>query len=451
MYALEERQPQRLLILNTKSYKHHQQFSTILEHFNMNKNQNTIKKPHKSKKPQKRIAQILSTFGHNIESLRIYAADLKPIAERKDKDVMTRMHQVTTAICRIMHINPKSPPQKKPVHVKMTKQQAAQIAQLAQTLPRFSHPQQHLLYKSSFVMLVSHFDYLLADLMRCHFQLFPDALPAKLEVSVVELKKWADISDGIEQLLNKEVESVTYRNFDDQLKYLSDKLNIRVPDKVVDWDIIKEGILRRNIIVHNDGKANKRYLSHRLGLVLPKECGSFAEHQRLVVSPEYFTTVLHEVLVAGIILSQCAWRQWHADDADTADKALIAILYDLLKQERWVAAEKIGLASRQMGIKNNNQRLYININYLQALKWQGKTQQLKSEIAKIDLSALSPIFVLAFAALQSDSKKFYSYIPRVIASGDQLTRADFMEWPLFKELRADPKFKTRIDQALSRA
>jgi len=85
----------------------------------------------------------------------------------------------------------------------------------------------------------------------------------------------------------------------------------------------------------------------------------------------------------------------------------------------------------------------LDVNYCQSLKWQDRKEELDEELKKFDISALSPKFALAVCALRSDRDGFYRNVENAIAV-DKVKEKDFMEWPLFRELRKDPDYEERI-------
>jgi hypothetical protein len=126
-----------------------------------------------------------------------------------------------------------------------------------------------------------------------------------------------------------------------------------------------------------------------------------------------------------------------------ADDRLIADIYDLLVKEDWTCAERLGLFSQECDVMDQYSRLILNVNYCQSLKWQGKEKELKEELKKFDISALSPKFVLAMCALKSDRDGFCDNIEKSIIV-DEMTEEHFMDWPLFRELREDPEYNKRV-------
>ncbi len=79
------------------------------------------------------------------------------------------------------------------------------------------------------------------------------------------------------------------------------------------------------------------------------------------------------------------------------------------------------------------------MNYCLALKGQGKKDELEKEIIQIDISNLSPIFVVAYHALQDDKANTLKHLQNA-KTVDKLEWSYVEEWPLFEGLRKDKEF-----------
>jgi hypothetical protein len=117
-------------------------------------------------------------------------------------------------------------------------------------------------------------------------------------------------------------------------------------------------------------------------------------------------------------------------------------------KENWTCAERLGLFSKECKVTEQACRLVLDVNYCQSLKWQGKKDELEEELKKFDISALSPKFALALYALRSDRNSFYDSVKNAIIV-DKMSEEDFMQWPLFRELRKDPDYEERIKAVFS--
>lgn len=263
-----------------------------------------------------------------------------------------------------------------------------------------------------------------------------------------ELKLFDSIADAVGLIINKEVDNVLYGRLEKQKSYLKTTLRIDTKDKFIEWNRLEEATERRNIVVHNDSKINRRYLNNVDLSVIPEKQKELKEGKTLGTRKKYFERMLEEVLVAGLILIQCCWRKWGKDTIDKADWALNLAIYDALSKENWRIAERLGLFSKECEVASQTVRLYLDVNYCQSLKWQGKKAELENELKQFDVSTLSPIYVLAVCALKSDADNFYSSVESAIMV-DDMKEEHFMEWPLFRELREDLAYENKMKAAFA--
>jgi len=335
----------------------------------------------------------------------------------------------------------------KKITFKPTKKQKEQILETLKAIPHLTPVNFELLHKSAFVMLVSYFDFLISDLIHYFYQRYPESLSSKeLSITLNELKLCNHLNEAMDYIINKEIDNVLYDSLEKQKKYFKNNLIIDIKENHICWDKIKEAMERRNLIVHNNSKINRRYLKNVDLSVIPVKTKNLKEGKKIGINEDYFTAILDEILIAGIILIQNCWRKWKNDDIDNADTYLIRNMYDALCQEKWIVAERLGLFAKECKVFCERNRLYFDINYCQSLKWQNKKDKLEKELVKFDITTLSPIYILALYALKSDRHNFYKSIEGAIIV-DKIKEVDFMEWPLFRELRKKPDYEERIKSA----
>lgn len=409
----------------------------------------------KKKKEQLDFQRIHSSFTTNTESLEAFINNVAPTAERHDKATdkarREKLDKFTKGIFKIFGL-PKGKIDKrkrKQVIEGVTDDQANQIIQLVADLPRLTVPQAELLYRSSFVMLVSYFDFLLSDLIHYFYRRYPESLSGKdLPLTLRELKLLGGVDEALDFVINKEAESVLYDSLEKQKLYLKNTLKIDTKDSIINWDRLIEAVERRHIIVHNDCKINSRYLTKVDQSQIPEKTKDLKEGTRVRITERYFRSIFEEICVSGIVLLQCCWRKWEKDDRANADQQLVLDIYNTLVKEDWTCAERLGLFSKECEVAKQFHRLVLDVNYCQSLKWQGKTNELEEELKKFDISALSPSFALALYALRSDRNRFYESVKNAVIV-DKTSEKDFMKWPLFRELRQDPDYEERIKAVFS--
>jgi len=410
------------------------------------------------------IESINKSFNNNLLGLQAFVDNLEPVAQKYDASLADKVDEIFGSALQVIGIDiaellKKSSGGEKPKEIqKIVKETLAgkelnkeQLHKFLKTLlPAIKvmpQSQLDLLYTSSFVMLICYFDFLVSDLIHYYYRIYPDSLSTKeMTLKLNELKSCGDIGEAIDYLVSKEIDRVLFESLKVQKKYFMETLHIDVRDKIIDWIRLEEATERRHIIVHNNGIINRRYIRNLDPSLLPE--GGLKEGKKIYVTKQYFNDAFNEILIAGIILIQCCWRKWAKDKLDAADKALINLeMVGALQKEKWMVSERLGLFSKECEMYDDSSRLTMDINYCQSLKWQNKDAEFKNELSKFDISTLSPKYQLAICALKSDKKGFYKYLSNAI-SVDGLKEEDFMTWPLFREMRLEPEYQTKIKSIL---
>ena len=400
----------------------------------------------RGKKQSYSIKTIGASYRANLEGLKTFVSTFAPVVVKHDRAVTDRMSKNLDKVLRIVGISShQMKTAKKTPKRKITKKQLTEILKILKDTPRSRlRLNTDILYKSSFVMLVSYFDFLVSDLIHHFYQNYPESLQGKeLSITLNELRACNDIEEALDHIVSQEVDRTLQGSLGKQMTYFEKFLKIDSQKTIINWDKITEAMERRHIIVHNDSTINKRYLNNVPADAFPGSRGRLKEGQQVAIAPDYFMDTFKELLVAGIILIQSCWRKWRRNQTDKADEVLNANVYSALEDSWWTVAEALGLFSKQCDIYDSEHRLYLNVNYWQSLKWQGKKRELQKELKEFDVSGLSPQFHLALAALKSDKDSFYKNVKRAITA-DGLTIDAFMQWPLFREFREDPDYEKRV-------
>lgn len=404
----------------------------------------------KKEKEESQAAGISRRYRDNLASLNAFVENVAPIVMKHDARTVRKIERITKNIVRITGKGERKVDEEGKESFKLSDEMFSELSKYLRELPRVTTPQAELLYRSSVVMLISYFDFLISDLVHCYHRMYPESLGNKeLTISLDDLKVCGDINEAVELVINKKIESVLYGNLESQKEYLRRDLKIDLNENIVNWNLINEAVERRNIIIHNNGEINRRYLAYVEPSVIPEAKKDVKEGKILTVNEKYFIRTYEELLIAGIILIQCCWRKWVKDELELADAHLINNMYGALMDEKWSICERLGLFSRECTAYNTANRLYFDVNYCQSLKWQNKDKELGEELQKFDVSVLSPKYLLAVAALKSDKDGFYENVEKAIEV-DKMEEEDFMKWPLFRELRKDEEYKQKVTLALER-
>jgi len=203
-------------------------------------------------------------------------------------------------------------------------------------------------------------------------------------------------------------------------------------------DRLIEVYQRRNLLIHNGGRVNSIYLAK----VTPELRENISRDQLLGVKPKYLNRTLDLFELNFLLIAAELWKKLEPKDEERAD-TLTGIAYSHLLKERWQIAE--GLSYFQMGDKQTSEKsqMYGQLNYWQSVKWQGRFEDVRKEVEQADFSAKDPLYQLALLALHDRNEDFFSLLPVVLRS-EKFTVEELKAWPIFREMREDPAYKSFI-------
>jgi hypothetical protein len=110
-----------------------------------------------------------------------------------------------------------------------------------------------------------------------------------------------------------------------------------------------------------------------------------------------------------------------------------------------LTAEEFGrFVKNNFKFTNEYISICVQVNYWQSLKWQGKLgNEIKKEIETIDLEGKSNRIRMAIYALL-DKKEDFFRVAKATLKSKEISSNELQEWPIFKEMRQDPKFGSLI-------
>lgn len=380
-----------------------------------------------------------------MESLNEFARSLGGIVSDHDKKVIDSFKKVLDKLILTSKVNKKSKSSSKKSY-KITLKEQDYKKLIAAVGRRNKIPHSDILYRSSFVMLFTYFDNLLSDLMHNYYERYPKSFEGEnFKISLSELTSINDIKEAKEYLINKHIDSQMYNSLESQINYFKDHLNVSCKKEDLNWENIDEVRERRNIIVHNGGIVNRKYVQKFKKRDLSTDVEILKEGDVLKIDSKYFLKSLDALFFAGIIFTQECWRTWSPKETESADITLNNVIINLLLEEKWSLAQKMSQYGEKSNPYNEEHRLLFYFNYCQSLKWQKKNKELEKELDKLDTSSLKPKYLAAHSALINDIPNFYKYVKKAVASGD-LDKDHLFDWPIFREIRKNKNFRVKINR-----
>lgn len=305
--------------------------------------------------------------------------------------------------------------------------------------------QTELLHNNALISLVSSTEWFLSQLLHKYYDAFPESAGIKgRSLTLKELQEIGTVEEAREYLLEEHIEGVLRGSFSEWMEFLKASLHLSMSYVDEFRDQMVEVYQRRNLLVHNGGIVNGIYLNKVPESVRP----AVKVGHPIALTHSYLDTSISTFERCFILIGLELWKKL---DPGSEDRAHIAnqITYSHLISERWEIAESISFFSMNDKKIPESFQLYGQVNYWQALKWSGRFDEVRSDIERTDFSAKQEIFVLAQAALLDDVDRFFSLLPSIVGGG-KLTRSQLEEWPLFALMRQSDKYRDYTgDKSLS--
>lgn len=296
------------------------------------------------------------------------------------------------------------------------------------------------LEKSLFVSLFSSFDKFIGDLIDVLFSKEPKLyLGINKEIKISEVLKYNSIQELQQSFLDKEIETIRRKSYQEQFKALENQFDIKLT-KFKQWPSFIERSQRRNLFTHCDGIVSKQYIDvcRDVGFDFNKDK---TVGEQLEVGSDYLFQSCMIVAQVGIMLGQTLWRKVISSEIGKADSHLNNLIYEFLHEEEWSNAIIIGNFAQ--GLPNDStesiKRMFL-INHAIALNAIDKKHEAKKLLDTKDWSATLLDFKLAYAVINYDYDEAQNIMVRIGKKGEFVDELSYHDFPLFREFRDSDQF-----------
>jgi hypothetical protein len=303
-----------------------------------------------------------------------------------------------------------------------------------------------LLPRSFIVTLVSQYDAYLGQIIRFMFKAKPELLNAsEKNLTYSQVIDFGSFEKVREFIIEKEVETVLRKSHIEHFEWLETKLSIPLRKDLKIWPTFVELTERRNLFVHNDGIASSKYYDVcREHSVPPNES---KEGRTLPANLKYFTSSYQCILEIGIKMAHVIWRKLKPELRSEADWDLIGIIFDFLAIEEYDLAIVLSeFATDLKQFSSDEVKLTFIINKAQAYKWSGDDKKCKEVLSEVDWSTRNEKLKLCNAALIDDFDIAALYMKRIGDNSEFIGKADYRNWPLFKEFKKTNQFLEAFEE-----
>ena len=257
----------------------------------------------------------------------------------------------------------------------------------------------------------------------------------KIEIASIFNK---NVKDIVVECVNNEVES----NMFDSLKTLeliSEKEGLDINRFRNIKDEFEEIYYRRNLYIHNNGVVNNIYLSN----IKDKYKNGVAINTKLVTDDVYLRNainMLYKIVGTLFYEIQVAYNSKY----DKWNKALSDIAFDLLCNKNYDVAEQLYFILSSCKQFCFRDKAMYRINYINAIKQQGKKELVDKELDSLDVSIATEDYKIAKLCLQDKNEEVYNalneHYPEPYSA--ELIR----DWPIFIDFRRTEFYNKFVEE-----
>jgi len=298
-----------------------------------------------------------------------------------------------------------------------------------------------MLYSSALLSLTSSVELFFARLLHEFFSLQPDAIGTKDKVfSFGDLSRFDSIADARTHYVLDKIENLLRGSLADWFKFARDELKLSMGYAKDDLSALEETFQRRNLIVHNGGIVNSIYISR----VSIETRGDIKLGDDVSPTRSYLNQKIDLWERTCLLIAAELWKRLAPGDEARAT-LLGEISYRHLESARWPISAAISeFLVRDKGMQEAV-HLTAKLNLWQSRKHMGEWSSIEKEIAEFDTGAKSSRYQLPLLALQANADAFFEALPNALKSGE-LSRQEVKEWPIFADMRDDPRFAAAISR-----
>lgn len=304
-------------------------------------------------------------------------------------------------------------------------------------LPRHV-PRTGLLRTLLVISAVSALEVLIGNVATAFYRLNNDALSAGAEkqkekdFAFAELKTYRSIEEAVDALIARRVDALMRDGLDDWSAWFSRNLKLDFKSIAMDWPETVELFQRRHCFVHSGGRVTRRYIE--------ATGSSRTRGEALDATEEYLGRATDLVTVIGALLAVGAATKLLPEDCDTFTGDLSSkVFFGLMVPGHWMAVR--GICGKAVGLCATERSAHVfKVNgWLAQKRVAGNVDVIRPDVAAWDTSALDSELKLVKLALLNDVDRALPLMKTILERGE-LSLTAVQMWPVFAELRADPRF-----------
>lgn len=294
--------------------------------------------------------------------------------------------------------------------------------------------------------LVATFDSFIADMIRMMLKKKPESLiESSKTIGIKEVLNMSSFDDVVSKIVENEVDSVMRSSHDEQIKYIEEKMCIKIRSHYDGWGNFVEVFERRNLVAHGNLTINSRYITNckRHGYLV----NASQDGESLSLDGRYLRKSSDRLLEFGLSLLFVLWLRYFEDSSEQAYESFNHRTYELIRDgQPHVAAKLLDLALfKQKPVALDRTRKMMTVNLANAYKKMRKVEMADDVISKVDWSATTDDFQICIASLNEDIQRVVELMPKVALAGS-IEKSAFREWPVFDWVREEEAIQEKFEE-----
>lgn len=293
-----------------------------------------------------------------------------------------------------------------------------------------------ILNNSVIIMLLIRYESIISNIYKKLLIAFPNAYLKDKSITYDELISFnSDIEEIKKAFIDSEIDEFMRKPLKEWYTTFEQKHGLHF-DFADEFEHFKEIYYRRNVVVHNQGRANSVYLSG----VSSKYACEIGE--RLVPSKDYLLEAIDctRIVVIETILGLIKLASDKSDVVDT----LFSIGFRYMLENKWTVSKYIFNALMNLGGQNDADLWRTKVNYFICCKNIEGLDNIRATVEKEDTSLMVDRLAIAKPALLDEFTEVTKILENII--GKEISVNSIKTWPMFIQYRESNEYSKLVER-----
>jgi hypothetical protein len=274
-----------------------------------------------------------------------------------------------------------------------------------------------LVRRSLLPTAVSAFEYLISSLIDHALETIPAILSSsEYAFTLKELESYESMQDARKALRQRKVDSLLSDGMEGWQKFFARRdVGIDLGNLTDGWPLVREFIARRNILIHNDGVVDSKYV-RVAGDALSREP---QVGDRVFVGADYLKQRIDCVVGLGCALAYRLWVKFHPAEIGLAQQHMVDLQQEMIETQFWGAAIDIRETIADATYVCRELLIESSIHRWTGIKFGNfSTEEMRKEVSEWDISDLDEKISHAKFLLLDETEKANEALARLYSSGN---------------------------------